>query len=173
MQRSFWISYGSFWIMHKRKDSAVMTTTTRKPTTAEPVDELQQFVTTVAGWLNETRDTPRTQIALIVATIGTEKTMALLKDVLAIEERGGLKTVYQKRRRTVGGVFFELAKRRYGQELPDAFWALTFHRRRPKWAVPGAKPKPKKVKKARPRTAQIEQVAAGDASPTTGTDKAS
>jgi hypothetical protein len=148
-----------------------MTTTTKKQA-AEPVDELEQFVNTVAGWLEETNDGPRTQIALIVATIGTEKTMALLKEVLAIEERGGLKTVYQKRRRTVGGVFFELAKRRYGQELPDAFWALTFHKRRPKWAVPGAKPKAKKQKKTRAATA--EQVApAGDASPTTGTEKAS
>jgi hypothetical protein len=132
-----------------------MTTTPRtKQQAAEPVvDELQQFVTTVCTWLNETADGPRTQIALIVATIGTEKTMALLKEVLAIEERGGLKTVYQKRRRTVGGVFFELAKRRYGQELPDEFWALTFHKRRPKWAVPGAKPKVKKIKMARPTTA--------------------
>lgn len=125
------------------------TTRTRKPKSAqpEPVDEMQQFVTTICTWLNETNDGPRTQIALVVATIGTAKTMDLLKEVLGIEERGGIKTVYQRRRRTVGGVFFHLAKRRYGQELPDEFWALTNHKRRPKSMEPGAKPKPKKAKR--------------------------
>src|SRR5689334_19694000 len=113
-----------------------MTTTSRtnrKPKAASQpeVDELQQFVTTIATWLNETADGPRTQIALVVATIGTAKTMELLKDVLAIEDRGGMKTVYQKRCRTVGGVFFHLVKCRYGQKLPDAFWALTNHKNKP------------------------------------------
>lgn len=120
-----------------------MTTTPTRKTKPEPeLDELQQFVTTICTWLNETAEGPRTQIALVVATIGTTKTMAVLKEVLAIEERGGIKTVYKKRRRTVGGVFFHLVKRRYGQKLPDAFWALTNHKRRPKSMVPGAKKKP-------------------------------
>lgn len=102
----------------------MITTPRTKPTTAEPVDEIEQFITTVAGWLNETRDEPRAQIALIVRTIGTAETMAILKEVLAIENAGGMQTINKTRRRTVGGVFFHLVKQRHAKELPPAFWTL-------------------------------------------------
>jgi hypothetical protein len=106
------------------------TTRTRKQQAAEPeIDEQQQFVTTVAGWLNETRDEPRAQIALVVRTIGTAKTMDLLKEVLAIENAGGMQALNKTKRRSVGGVFFHLVKQRYGKELPPAFWMLRYSKR--------------------------------------------
>lgn len=129
-----------------------MTTTPQKQQDAAPVDELQQFITTICSWLNETRDTPRTQIALIVATIGPAQTMAILKEVLAIENAGGMQTLNKTRRRTVGGVFFHLVKTRHAKDLPPAFWSLCLGKgKRRKGKAPGAK------KMARPTTA--EQVA--------------
>lgn len=53
------------------------------------------------------------QIHLIARIIGAQRVMILLRETLAIELAGGMKTIDGKRRRTTGGVFFWLAKRQY------------------------------------------------------------
>jgi PHAX RNA-binding domain len=75
-------------------------------------EETQQFVQTVATWLDETEETPLWHIRKVVRKVGTAQTMALLKEVLEIEQNGGLLIEDQSRRRTVGGVFFYLAKQK-------------------------------------------------------------
>jgi hypothetical protein len=78
----------------------------------KPIDdeETQQFITTIASWLKETEETPLWYIRKIVRKAGPEQTMALLKEVLEIEQQGGMLVENKSRRRTVGGVFFYLAK---------------------------------------------------------------
>ena len=71
---------------------------------------LQQLVTTIASWLEETDEMPLRQIRYIVRKAGPEQTMALLKEVLAIEQNGGMLVGDKSRRRSIGGVFFYLAK---------------------------------------------------------------
>ena len=89
-----------------------MTTTeiTVKPMTEK--EQRTQFVNTVAGWLQESDGKVKAQIYMIVKTAGAARTMDLLREVLAIEEAGGLLTADKSHRRTVGGVFFYLAKRK-------------------------------------------------------------
>jgi PHAX RNA-binding domain len=86
----------------------------KSPKQKKPIDdeEMQQFISTIASWLEETEETPLWYLRKIVRKAGTEQTMALLKEVLEIEQQGGMLIEDQSRRRTVGGVFFYLAKQK-------------------------------------------------------------
>ena len=86
----------------------------KSPKQKKPIDdeEMQQFITTIASWLEETEETPLWYLRKIVRKAGTEQTMALLKEVLEVEQQGGMLVEDQSRRRTVGGVFFYLAKQK-------------------------------------------------------------
>lgn len=66
----------------------------------------------IAAQLGETAFAPRRQIRRIVAVLGVAQTQALLTEALAIEARGGLLLPDGSRRRTPGGVFFQLVKAR-------------------------------------------------------------
>lgn len=50
-------------------------------------------------------------IHLVVRVIGEERSLAILQEVIALEEQGGLMTKKGDRRRTPGGVFFNLVRR--------------------------------------------------------------
>src|SRR5574338_1301580 len=70
----------------------------------------------IAETLNEKTYSAKKIIRAIVHHYGTEQTLALLQETLTIEANGGLMTNDQSRRRTVGGVFFFLAKGRMPKE---------------------------------------------------------
>src|SRR6266487_1415185 len=48
----------------------------------------------------------------VLRTVGPERCAAILADTLACEARGGMRTKDGTRRRTPGGVFFQLVKER-------------------------------------------------------------
>lgn len=94
------------------RDSTENTEKSPKEKKAINDEEMQQFVSTIASWLDETEQTPIWYIRKIVRKAGPEQTMALLKEVLEIEQQGGMLVEDQSRRRTIGGVFFYLAKQK-------------------------------------------------------------
>jgi hypothetical protein len=94
------------------RDSTEHTEKSPKEKKAIDDEEMQQFVSTIASWLEETEETPLWYLRKIVRKAGYEQTMALLKEVLAIEQQGGMLVEDQSRRRTIGGVFFYLAKQK-------------------------------------------------------------
>ena len=67
-------------------------------------------VTAIAAQLGETAPLPRRQIAQALATLGEERVRALVTEALAIEAQGGLMLPDGSRRRTLGGVFFQLLR---------------------------------------------------------------
>src|SRR5689334_16497202 len=94
------------------RDSTENTEKSSKEKKAINDEEMQQFVSTIASWLEETEKTPLWYLRKIVRKAGYEQTMALLKEVLAIEQQGGMLVEDQSRRRTIGGVFFYLSKQK-------------------------------------------------------------
>ena len=68
-------------------------------------------VTAIAAQLGETAPLPRRQIAQALATLGEERVRALVTEALAIEAQGGLMLPDGSRRRTLGGVFFQLLRK--------------------------------------------------------------
>jgi hypothetical protein len=89
-------------------------------------EETKQLIATIATWLQETEPTPIWYIRKIVKKAGPEETMALLKEVLEVEQQGGMLVEDQSRRRTVGGVFFFLAKQK--GYLKQKFYPQKKHR---------------------------------------------
>ena len=65
--------------------------------------------------LGETEETPVQQVHNIVGVCGAAFAKKVLKKTFDVEANGGLLTHNRQRRRTVGGVFFFLAKRRMSQ----------------------------------------------------------
>lgn len=82
-------------------------------------------VQTIVTALNETEDRPRSQIAAIVQVLGEEAALAVLVEANAIERNGGMMLPDQSRRRTPGGVFFALARKRLSPEDRDAIFPKT------------------------------------------------
>ena len=71
--------------------------------------------------LKENNKKAHGQIYRLVECCGPQVAEELLKDALELEQQGGLMTLDGKRRRTIGGVFFHLAKlcvpRKYKQDI--------------------------------------------------------
>jgi len=82
-------------------------------------------VQTIVTALNESADRPRSQIAAIVQALGEEAALAILVEANAIERAGGMMLPDQSRRRTPGGVFFALARKRLTPEDRDAIFPKT------------------------------------------------
>ncbi len=68
-------------------------------------------VAAIAAQLGETEQLPRRQIARALTTLGEERVRALVARALAIEAQGGLMLSDGSRRRTLGGVFFQLLRK--------------------------------------------------------------
>ncbi len=66
----------------------------------------------IAAALGETQKIPLRQLEMLVRLCGTSFAQALLKDAQDVEAAGGMMTKDGARRRTLGGVFFELVKPR-------------------------------------------------------------
>jgi len=74
----------------------------------EPV--IAETASTIADRLGENEEEPRQKIVRIVKVIGPNQAYELLNEALQVEEHGGLMTKNGARRRTLGGVWFFLAK---------------------------------------------------------------
>jgi hypothetical protein len=68
----------------------------------------------IAALLKETAPDPRRQIRRIVAKLGPARAQALAQEALRIEAAGGQVIPDGSRRRTVGGIFFQLVKQQTG-----------------------------------------------------------
>lgn len=73
----------------------------------------------IAETLGENERKPRTQIEQIVEMCGLDYADELLAETLSIEENGGMLTNEGDRRRTPGGVFFQLARKKLPQEIRE------------------------------------------------------
>jgi Phosphorylated adapter RNA export protein, RNA-binding domain len=96
--------------------------------------------------LNETDEQPRKQIAEIVEVLGDDVALGLLSEVRSVQDTGGLAVRDGTRQRTLGGVFFSLAK----AKLPKADRNRIFRLRPPKpvGEEPASQPPPPQPKAA-------------------------
>lgn len=81
-----------------------------------PQEEVDALVTELAGLLSETKRAPIKQIKKIIQYCGTDFARQVYKDTLAVEANGGMRLVKEERRRTIGGVFFFLAREKLTEE---------------------------------------------------------
>jgi hypothetical protein len=80
-------------------------------------EEMQAAAQEIARTLGETEPKPCSQIAALVQHCGIDFAQALLEETRAIEARGGMMLPDQSRRRTLGGIFFYLVRRRIPTEM--------------------------------------------------------
>lgn len=84
------------------------------PVAALPAEQCAAIGTaarTIAGRLQERRHEARIQIFRIVRWCGEERTFAWLAEAERLDTLGGELVASRQRRRTCGGIFFDLAKR--------------------------------------------------------------
>ena len=84
-----------------------MTVTRSEPKPPKPLDPAAQQIATTLG---ETEPVPLMHIRRIVQTLGPDRALQLLEQAVAVESQGGLMRLDGSRRRTLGGVFFRLAR---------------------------------------------------------------
>jgi hypothetical protein len=90
------------------------------------------FIARIAAELGETDRVPLRQIGRIIELCGEQFVEDLLAETKAVEEEGGLTVKDGSRRRTVGGVFFYLARGRMSKEQRDAVFIRSKRRKKPK-----------------------------------------
>ncbi len=95
-----------------------------------------QLIQGIASELSETTDVAQMLIKRIVRTLGEERTHELVRHAKVVEEQGGMMLPDGSRRRTLGGVFFKLAKEQTTPEERGRIWLPK--NRRPKPAAPAA-----------------------------------
>lgn len=93
------------------------------------IEDRRQLTQTITTWLGETKPGPVYHLSRIVGCFGKERVFALLQKTLEAEAAGGLQTV-KGTRRTIGGVFFSLAKQECTPEelqilFPTPTWKQT------------------------------------------------
>ena len=87
-------------------------------------DELQ-----IAEVLQETRAGPIKEIKLVVRALGAEATWQLVRQAQDIHAGDGMLVGNRSRKRTLGGVFFELAKQTLSEEDRDRIFSEAARRR--------------------------------------------
>jgi len=87
----------------------------------EAYHHLRAVAATLADQLDEHTSSVRYRLWQIVRTLGEEQSLALLDETHTIESGGGLLIGDQSRRRTMGGVYFHLARQRLKDD-PAFFW---------------------------------------------------
>jgi hypothetical protein len=88
------------------------------------------IVRQIATQLGEKAANTRHLIARIVEHLGIDRVQALLHQTLEIEAQGGLMLPDGSRRRTLGGVFFHLARQQMSPELRQTVFGLGRKRRK-------------------------------------------
>ncbi len=91
-----------------------------------------QVVQGIAAELSETADVAQMLIKRIVRTLGEDRTRELVRHAKVIEEQGGMLVPDGSRRRTLGGVFFKLAKEQATPEERGRIWVPKHRRPNPK-----------------------------------------
>ncbi len=76
----------------------------------------EETVSTIAKALGESDEIPLGQIAGVVRALGDELCLKLLAETQQIEAKGGMMLPDNSRKRTLGGVFFFLARQKLSQE---------------------------------------------------------
>jgi hypothetical protein len=72
----------------------------------------EDTVSQIAKALGEVEEIPLTQIGGVVRVLGEDGALSLLKETLDIESKGGQLLADGTRRRSPGGVFFQLARKK-------------------------------------------------------------
>jgi hypothetical protein len=98
----------------------------------------EDTVSQIAKALGEVEEIPLTQIAGVVRVLGEDGAQTLLKETLEIEAKGGQLLADGTRRRSPGGVFFQLARKR----LPVEERKEIFRERKPTSSEDSASPTP-------------------------------
>ena len=80
-------------------------------------EETQTLAQEIAQKLNESDETPVKQIQQMIELCGVDFVNAVMQETEQIEADGGMTTHDEKRRRTIGGVFFFIAKGKMDAEL--------------------------------------------------------
>jgi hypothetical protein len=76
----------------------------------------EETISTIAKALGEVDEIPVSQITGIVQVLGEEGALTLLNETLEIEKSGGMMLADGTRRRSPGGVYFQLARRKLPPE---------------------------------------------------------
>jgi hypothetical protein len=76
----------------------------------------EETVSTIAKALGESDEIPLGQITGVVRALGEELCLKLLEETQQIEAKGGMMLPDNSRKRTLGGVFFFLARQKLSQE---------------------------------------------------------
>lgn len=79
--------------------------------------EIKDYAKEVAEALGETDEQPISQIEMLIERLGRDFVQQHLEETQKIEADGGLKTDDNKRRRTMGGVFFYIIKPKMDEEI--------------------------------------------------------
>jgi phosphorylated adapter RNA export protein len=99
------VLYGRHKVLEKKKE--------RKPLKMDK--EIDELVKKIADMLGETQIMPISQIKMLILALGRPIVMELLRETLQIEMKGGMMISNGSRRRTPGGVFFYLARKKHGK----------------------------------------------------------
>jgi hypothetical protein len=94
----------------------------------------EDTVSTIAKALGESDEVPLGQIAGVVRALGEAPSLKLLEETQHIESKGGMMLPDNSRKRSIGGVFFYLARQKLSQEDKLAIF------RAPKPAKPPSAP---------------------------------
>ena len=97
-----------------------------------------RLVEGTAAELGETADVVRMLIKRIVRTLGEDRTRELVRHAQVVEEQGDMLVPDGSRRRTLGGVFFKLAKDQATSEERGLIWMPKTRRQKSKAASNGA-----------------------------------
>jgi PHAX RNA-binding domain len=84
--------------------------------------DLKRVTAQITDQLGETEAAPRAQIRRILQTLGPERTQAFVEQALEIEMNGGMLLPDGSRRRTLGGIFFRLARDHVSETERQAIW---------------------------------------------------
>lgn len=110
------------------------------PTPETPPEEIQAVAEELIAALNEVDEKPRRQIRLIVEYCGATFARDILHETLEVEASGGLMLPDDSRRRTIGGVYFYLARHRMTNQLQHRIFP--FNIRKPRENIMPAPPQP-------------------------------
>jgi hypothetical protein len=85
----------------------------------------EETVSTIAKALGESDEIPLGQIAGVVRVLGEELSLKLLEETREIETKGGMMLPDNSRKRSIGGVFFFLARQKLSHDDKLAIFRAT------------------------------------------------